>query len=473
MNARSHIQPRRDPLTNVLNQRGIEGKLAQSLKSLGAGQPFALAYLNLSSLELINDSYGRVAGDTLLKQICQRIEFLLTKAQYLARIGGNEFIILFQNCSIDHAKTISQKIIDDLRAAPCLVGTQEFQAAVSIGLVEAAASMEIQETISAAAYACRAAKKKNPHRVLVSRQNAQTFKEQAQHQRLLKELSSRCPCRRLFLEMQPIMSLQAPLDTLNFEVLIRMRDSNGGVISASKVIAAAEQNNIISVIDKWVFRTTLRWLDDHRLELPKTKFVCINLSGMSLNDEKFIDEFFVILNDFKHLSQMLCMEITESVALYDMKNTREFIRRLQALGVRTALDDFGAGYTSFPYLAELPADAIKIDGSFIKNISKHPVHSAIVEAIITLARNLGMKSIAEWVEDAPTLNMLREMGVDYVQGNIIAKPQHPARILEAADVGCLIIDQAVKASVCDALPAELLADSGAKRAPISTKPRQY
>jgi diguanylate cyclase (GGDEF)-like protein len=469
MNARSHIQRRRDPLTNVLNQRGVEGKLAQSLKALATGKPFALAYLDLSPLEVINDSYGRAAGDTFLKQICQRIEFLLIKTQHLARIGGNEFVILFQNCPIDLAKTISQKIIDDLRAAPCLIGTQEFQATISIGLVEATVPMEIQEAISAAAYACRAAKKKNPHQVLVSEQNAQTFQEHAQDLRLLKELSGRSPSRRLFLEMQPIMSLQAPLDTLNFEVLIRMRDSNGGVISASKIIAAAEKNNTISVIDKWVFRTTLLWLNDHQLELPKTQFVCINLSGMSLNDQRFIDEFFIILDKFKHLSRMLCMEITESVALYDMKNTRQFIKRLQALGVRTALDDFGAGYTSFPYLAELPADAIKIDGSFIKNMSQYPVHSAIVEAIITLARNLGMKSIAEWVEDASTLNILREMGVDYVQGNIIAKPQHPDRILDAADVGSFIIDKAVRASVCDVLPAAFpLTDSWGKRTRLST-----
>lgn len=469
MNARSHIQSRRDPLTNVLNQRGVEGKLAQSLKALTTGEPFALAYLDLSSLEIINDSYGRAAGDTFLKQICQRIELLLVKTQYLARIGGNEFVILFQNCPIDLAKTISQKIIDDLRATPCPIGNQEFQATISIGLVEATAPMEIQEAISAAAYACRAAKKKNPHQVLVSEQNAQTFQEHAQDLRLLKELGGRSPCRHLFLEMQPIMSLQAPLDTLNFEVLIRMRDSNGGVIPASKIIAAAEKNNTISIIDKWVFRTTLMWLNDHQFELPKTQFVCINLSGMSLNDERFINEFFIILDKFKHLSRMLCMEITESVALYDMKNTRQFIKRLQALGVRTALDDFGAGYTSFPYLAELPADAIKIDGSFIKNMSQHPVHSAIVESIITLARNLGMKSIAEWVEDASTLNILREMGVDYVQGNIIAKPQHPDRILDAADVGSFIIDEAVRASVCDVLLAAApVTDSCGKRTWLST-----
>ena len=441
-------QANHDPLINMMNRRGIEDKLNESLKALSTEQPLALAHLDLSSLKIVNDSYGYATGNGLLKQTSQRIESLLTKTQYFAGLGNGEFIILFQNCSIGSAEAASQRIIDNLLATPCRIGTRTFQARVSIGLIQITAHMEMQEALSAAARACSAAKKRNPHRVLVSEWNAQTEQEHLQDMCLMDELGRGFSPRRLFLEMQPIMSLQAPLDTLNFEVLIRMRDSNGSVIPATKIIAAAEESDTVSVLDKWVFSTTLHWLDAHQLRLPKTGFVCINLNGMSLNDESFTEEFFAVLAEFKHLSQMLCVEITESVALCDMENTRRFIKRLQTSGIRIALDDFGAGYASFSYLTELPTDAIKIDGALIKNMNKHPANIAVVEAIITLARNLGIRSIAEWVEDASTLEKLQDMGVDYVQGYAIARPQCPDYILQAENVGAFIADEQVRARVC-------------------------
>ena len=445
--AQLRILANHDPLTNTLNQRGIEEKLNESLKSLITGKPFALAYMDLSPLKIINDLYGHTAGDDVLKQVCLRVESILLPGQYLGRVGGDEFVIVFQNCPIERAKEISQKIIDDLRATPCQIGTRAFQTRASVGLIEVTAQTSAQDVISTAARACRAAQKANQGQVMVYERNAQAFQEHLQDLHLIKELGSGFSPQRLFLEMQPIMSLREPYETLNFEVLLRMHDSNGALIPASRIIAAAEESGTISVIDKWVFATTLKWLDTHREQLPKTQFVCVNLSGMSLNDEKFVDDFFAILARFEHLAQMLCMEITESVALHDMENTRRFIKRLQALGVRIALDDFGAGYTSFSYLSELPADAIKIDGSFIRNMNERPVNVAIVGAIVAMARNLGMQSIAEWVENGETLEALAKMGVDYVQGFAIARPLSPDTLLEAENIDSVILDEHMKSLV--------------------------
>jgi EAL domain-containing protein (putative c-di-GMP-specific phosphodiesterase class I) len=141
----------------------------------------------------------------------------------------------------------------------------------------------------------------------------------------------------------------------------------------------------MGVIDRWVMSTTLAWLNEHQRRLTNTRFVCMNLSGASLNDEKFMQDVFAMLAANIDIARHLCIEITESVALHDLNNTRQFIDKVRSFGAKVALDDFGAGYTSFSYLKELPADLLKIDGSFIVNMNNHPANVAIVEAIVNLA----------------------------------------------------------------------------------------
>jgi EAL domain-containing protein (putative c-di-GMP-specific phosphodiesterase class I) len=248
----------------------------------------------------------------------------------------------------------------------------------------------------------------------------------------------------MFLEMQPIMSLRSPHESLNFEVLLRMREDDGRVSPAGPVIAAAEKSGRAGVIDRWVLSSTLAWIEDHVESLTNTRFVCMNLSGASLNDERFVQDTLEILARYEHVAARLCMEITESVALHDLNNTRRFIDQVRAFGVKVALDDFGAGYTSFSYLKELPADVLKIDGNFIVNINAHPANVAIVEAIVSLAVNLGMKTIAEWAEDAETVRTLAEIGVDYVQGYAIARSQPPEKLLTASSSASFIKSEDVQ-----------------------------
>src|SRR5690606_37906235 len=189
---------------------------------------------------------------------------------------------------------------------------------------------------------------------------------------------------------------------------------------------------------------TLEWLSKHEKRLAKTQFISINLSGVSLNDDKFIDAFFTILAHHSHLTKRLWVEITEGVALQNLDRTRQFMKRLQAMGVRIALDDFGAGYTSFSYLKELRADVIKIDGTLIRDMLANESSVAIVHTIIELARNLGMESIAEWVEDTPTLEALKRMGVDHVQGFVVSKARPPVDILNARSLADLVSTASVR-----------------------------
>lgn len=438
-----------DALTGVLNRRGIEIMLERAIERQCDDRPLALAYLDLDRFKLINDLFGHQSGDEVLKQLCDRVQRLLNSDSHIGRIGGDEFIILFQDADITEATEICFAIIQEIGFQPYRIGTRAFQVRGSIGLIEVGGGMRVQDAISAADRACREAKKAHNEHIVVYQKNAPAFRERLEELHLIEKLGGEFLPAGLFIEMQPIMSLCAPEESLNFEVLVRLHDADNKVVPATKVIAAAEENGNIAAIDRWVMRTVLEWLTQHRMQLPRTKFVCVNLSGASLNDEKFIQDIFLILAEHLQVVPLLCIEITESIALHDLEHTSRFIERLQALGAKVALDDFGAGYTSFTYLKNLSADALKIDGEFIQNMNTHPANEAIVEAIVELARNLGMKSIAEWVGDCAMIEALANLGVDYVQGYVVAKPQSPEAILSAHSAASFITDPALIRFVSD------------------------
>jgi len=429
-----------DPLTKVYNRRGIERAFHAASGVAGAGKPVALAYLDLDRFKLINDLFGHNAGDEVLSQVCERIGGVLAGGQNIGRVGGDEFVIVMPDTNITLAALICRGIVERVGNTPYRVADKAFQVRCSIGLIEVSDGMQMKDAISTADRACREAKAGHDS-VVVYERDAAAFLERESELSMVARLSAPDATAGMFLEMQPIMSLKAPFDSLNFEVLLRMREPDGKVIQAGPIIAAAEKSGRAGVIDRWVLASTLAWIDKNVARLATTQFVCMNLSGASLNDERFVQDTFEILARHVHVASRLCMEITESVALHDLANTRRFIDQVRSFGVKVALDDFGAGYTSFSYLKELPADVIKIDGNFIVNINEHPANVAIVEAIVTLAVNLGMKTIAEWAEDSATVRTLAEIGVDYVQGWAVARSMDPERLLEASSAASFIKDE--------------------------------
>lgn len=454
---RLHFLAENDPLTGVLNRRGIEKILERARQELAAGRSLALAYLDLDRFKLINDLFGHIAGDEVLRQVCRRIEDLLTDGHELGRIGGDEFVIVFQGTPIRAAAAICRGIVEAIGGSSYQIGDTAFQVKGSIGLIELTDGTAIKDSISMADRACRAAKGGHHDGLVVYEAHAPAFLDRKQELRLIGRLGAGTAPEGLFLVMQPIMSLRAPFDSLNFEVLVRMRETDNSVVPAGAIISAAENNGRAAVIDRWVLLNTLAWLERHHARLRATRFVCMNLSGASLNDEKFIQDAFAMLAQHRHAAERLCVEITEGVALHDLENTRRFIDRVRGFGAKVALDDFGAGYTSFSYLKELPADAVKIDGSFILGVNTHPANLAIVAAIVELGRNLGMKSIAEWAEDRATVEALSHVGVDYVQGYAIGRPQNPEDILCAESSASFIADESVAQFVRDSMaPAQAI-----------------
>ena len=429
-----------DPLTRVFNRRGIEKMFEGAATSLAAGKPMAIAYIDLDRFKLINDLFGHGAGDEVLKQVCERMAMMLAGGQQIGRVGGDEFVIVMPDTAIPLASLICRGIVDRIGGTPYRVGDKAFHVRGSVGLIEVSNGMPMKDAISAADRACREAKDASDGLVIYER-NASAFHEREAELNLVAKLQGPAATEGLFIEMQPIMSLKNPHDSLNFEVLLRMHAPDGSVMPAGALIGAAEKCGRAGVIDRWVLSTTLGWIAENISRLPNTRFVCMNLSGASLNDERFVADTLDILARHVHVASRLCMEITESVALHDLDNTRRFIDQVRNFGVKVALDDFGAGYTSFSYLKELPADVLKIDGNFIVNINAHPANVAIVEAIVSLAVNLGMKTIAEWAEDAATVQTLAEIGVDYVQGWAVARSLAPERILTATSSASFIQDQ--------------------------------
>ncbi|MBK4736329.1 putative bifunctional diguanylate cyclase/phosphodiesterase [Noviherbaspirillum pedocola] len=433
-----------DPLTKVLNRRGIDAFLEKALGGLSPETPLLLAYLDLDRFKLINDLYGHPAGDEVLRQVCERIKSMLTGEQRVGRVGGDEFVIVFPDIPPSVASWVCRGIVESIGTAPYHYADKAFQVRGSIGLIEVDAGTKLKDAISTADRACREAKSSTTGLVIYEHSD-KAFREREAELSLVERIASVGAPEGLFIDMQPIMSLRDPHSSLNFEALLRMRDRDGSVIPAGRIIAAAESSGRIGIIDRWVLNCVLEWADANHAQLDRTQFICMNLSGASLNDERFVLDAIEMLERKRSAASLLCLEITESVALHDLQNTRRFIDKVREYGVRIALDDFGAGYTSFSYLKDLPADVLKIDGSFIVDMNAHPANVAIVEAIVNLAGNLGMKTIAEWAEDNATVQALVEVGVDYVQGYAVSRPQSPTRILAANSAASFITDSELAA----------------------------
>ena len=448
-----------DPLTKTLHRRGIATALNRAIVTLTDSKALvALAYLDLDRFKLINDLFGHGVGDQVLQQVCDRVSELISRDHQFGRVGGDEFVIVFPETPITLATVMCRAIVDNIGTRPYRVGDNAFYVRGSIGLIEVSASMKFNDAMSSADRACREAKASGSDGLVVYERDALAFKQHEAELKLIALLATSSATDGLYIEMQPIMSLTAPHESLNFEVLLRMRDPDGQVVRTDLLIAAGEASGRMGMIDRWVLSTTLAWLNAHHAQLTHTRFVCMNLSGASLNDERFLQEVYATLERNQHVAGKLCLEITESVALHDLENTRRFVNKVRGYGAKVALDDFGAGYTSFSYLKEFKADLLKIDGSFIVDMNHHPANIAIVEAIMNLARNLGMKVIAEWAEDNATVQTLAEIGVDYVQGFAVARPQHPDKLLSARSSASFIQDKEL-ASFVDLIggPAPLIA----------------
>jgi diguanylate cyclase (GGDEF)-like protein/PAS domain S-box-containing protein len=419
-----------DSLTGLINRREFEIRLETALASARAGASHVLMYLDLDQFKVVNDTCGHTAGDQLLKQVTTLIRSFVRTADTVSRLGGDEFGVLLENCTLDRAIDIADAMRGAIRDYRFVAKDAAFDIGASIGLVAIREDSEsIGSLLSAADVACYSAKDLGRNRVHVYQHGAAP--ERHAEMQWVSRITRAIDEGRLELFFQPIVPIGSHQDKRgHYELLIRMRDENGRMVPPNAFIPAAERYNIMPMVDRWVIGQALEHLSFRPDENSGMDgyTLAINLSGTSLNDDKFLE--FVIAAIDKHApgERTICFEITETAAISNLGRAVHFMKELKARGCEFSLDDFGNGLSSFSYLQNLPVDYIKIDGNFVRNIVNNHVHQCMVDAIHRVGKAMGIRMIAEHVESRQALELLETIGVEYVQGFYIAAPAPVAQL---------------------------------------------
>ncbi len=410
-----------DALTGLYNRREFDNRLVELLENAKlTGRQHVLLYLDLDQFKIVNDTCGHSAGDKLLLQLAVLLGHKIRKNDVLARLGGDEFGV---GCDIEYGKKVAESFLTLVSDFRFIWDDKIFQVGVSIGLVPVtAASENSAEVMSAADAACYVAKDSGRNRVQVFLGDERRGKKYGEMQwvpRIHKAMDE----NRLLLYRQDIVAIASESTTDHAEILLRMEDTDGSIIPPMAFIPAAERYSIMPLIDRWVFKNSLAWLQAHPLSKDNRPYsLSINISGQSLSDELFLGYLLDQLDQTGVAPERVCLEITETAAIANIGQAMEFINALKARGCSFALDDFGSGMSSYSYLKNLDVDFLKIDGSFIKDMVNDPVDLAMVESINHIGHVMGIKTIAEFVENKALLDKLREIGVNYAQGYYIHKP---------------------------------------------------
>lgn len=418
-------QASHDPLTGLSNRWSFEARLRQALDSSRTkGISHALCYLDLDQFKLVNDTCGHSAGDQLLKQMAEVLSAQLRDSDLLGRLGGDEFGALLFDCSMERAEEIAERLRRVLRESRFRWEDKVFEISVSIGIVPIRSDTgTLGDVQTAADLACYAAKDEGRDCVYVYQPGdeaiAQRHGEMQWHRRIKVALDE--DRFTLYWQvMQPLDPAHNP--TQIHEFLVRMLSPTGEIVPPMAFIPAAERYALMASIDRWVIENALEVIGKIDAHEHRDLFT-INLSGQSMADSELADFVLDRMRGANVLASRLCFEITETAAISSFHQAATFIERLRDAGCLFALDDFGAGLSSFGYLKRLPVDFLKIDGQFVRDITRDPVDLAMLKSINGIGSVLGIRTIAEAVEDQETLDLLKTIGVDYAQGYHIGRPE--------------------------------------------------
>ncbi len=422
-------QASHDALTGLVNRREFERRLSlllENAKERDHGIEHALCYLDLDQFKVVNDTCGHVAGDELLRQLATILSSRIRDRDTLARLGGDEFGILLGECPLSKALAISEDVCETVKDFRFVWSDKTFELGVSIGLVQITEHSEnINSLMSAADAACYAAKDKGRNRVNVYQPDDIELQQRYGEMQWVPRLAQALTENRFELYCQPIVAAQPQSEKgRHYEVLLRMRDEKNHLVPPGAFIPAAERYNLMSTIDRWVVRETFVAYQKYALNNSDMRYdTCnINLSGASLNDKQFLKFLHDQIEACQIPGNVLCFEITETVAVANLTEAIRFIKELKNKGCRFALDDFGSGLSSFAYLKNLPVDFLKIDGNFVIDIADDLIDFAMVRSINEIGHVMGLKTIAEYVENKRVEAKVREIGVDYLQGHSISSP---------------------------------------------------
>jgi len=418
-------QARHDPLTGLINRGEFELRLIQALESARSGHTqHALCYLDLDQFKIVNDTCGHGAGDELLKQLTAQLQTRVRGTDTLARLGGDEFGILLQHCPIEEATGTAEVLRQVVKRFRFVWQDKLFDVGASIGVVPITAdSGSLMDVMSVADSACYIAKDQGRNRIHVYQPEDNAVVQRRGEMQWVNRVNRALGEDRFRLLYQKVMPLCAGETDRYCEILVRMIDEQGGLVPPMAFIPAAERYQLMPALDRWVLSAALTALQSCSPKLSDVTVCAVNLSGQSLCDDHFLTSVVELLDETRLDPGRICFEITETAAIANLARATRFISVLKGMGCRFALDDFGSGLSSFSHLKHLPVDFLKIDGGFVRDMAGDPVDAAMVEAINRIGHVMGIRTIAESVENDTTLEALRRLGVNFAQGSAIARPE--------------------------------------------------
>ena len=411
----------RDGLSGLLNRRGFNQELERVLD--GRRGQHGLCFVDIDMFKVVNDTSGHSAGDALIQTIAALLNERIGEAGAVARFGGDEFLILMPDCERARFELLVIDVCDELRRLAFGHGGKRFDVSGSFGAVHFhAAEQSVQSLMAIVDAECYEAKRAGGARVHFHGEDDSVVQARRSEVKLLSEIQHALSHDGFTLFRQPIRTLRPDTGSSlhGWEVLLRMRGADGEFIPPQKILNAAERFSFASKIDRWVVGHAFDWLNARPDELEHVDCLNINLSGRSVGDSEFLDFLEERTAGLAVETSRVCFEITETVAAG--KGAHAFILRLKELGYQLALDDFGSGFSSFGYLESLPVDYIKIDGLFVRDIDTATTHREFVKAISAVGKAMGKAVVAEFVSNDESIDILRRLGVDYVQGYHVGHP---------------------------------------------------
>lgn len=427
-------QATHDGLTDLINRREIERRLEALLAEVHLhGACHTLCFVDLDQFKLVNDTCSHAAGDHLLRLVAATLSRHLRPQDWVGRLGGDEFAVLFATSTVEEARPLAESLNRVLAETSLLWEGRHFALTSSIGLVEMnARSPSVAWLLRAADTACYLAKDAGRNRVRIYAESDEEITRRHGEMVWANHTRTAIAEGRLRLYAQRIVPLCEPSQGLQYEVLVRLIDPFGNLCQPRMFLSAAERYSQAVAVDSCVITMTLDTLARHPKHLAELELCHVNVSGHSAASLEFRTLVGRLLDTSPVPPYKLCFELTETASIDRLSEACAFIDTVRERGCRVALDDFGSGLSSFAYLKSLPVDILKIDGIFVRDMLDDPLDLAVVRAVVSVARSLGKRTIAEWVESEEVLQRLRELGIDAAQGFAIHQPCPIEELLTAA-----------------------------------------
>ena len=414
-----------DARTGLMNRAGFEAQLHESWKTVESSDScHQLLYIDLDNLQLVNDTFGREAGDKVIMTFARIIEQDLPKSAVVSRLTGDDFCILLTDSDDDDAMTHARAIRKRSEALRYLEGDKSLQVTISIGIARFSKESGGEgKALTTSRLACEAAKDHGRDRIEVYDRDNTSIVQRHDDMYLVAEIQQALDGDEFQLMAQPITALNSSRNDPRYEILLRMKDQEGNSIPTSALFSAAERYQLMPQIDRWVISATLARLSLSSGPITKQNALfSINLSGQSLSDDDIFEFIEDELRESGVRAESIGFEVTESAAVSNLSKAQNFIDALHERGCHISLDDFGAGLSSFAYLKNFNVDTLKIDGSFIRDITDNRISESMVAAITQVAKVMELDTVAEYVEHKKTRDLIAKLGVDYAQGHAIGKP---------------------------------------------------